>query len=425
MYQRSPIGSPYARMGHTNSSRPFSGYSKSSGNKSPCTQDRYVFNKSPSRHSSANENIMPDFEMGCRMMNGQATPGTPKIVKNPPRITKVTLDAPEVLNCQPLKVIDVNERDELAVALGTSVYIKKGSETPLLMNGNVDINAVCWVGDHLAISGEGHVELWDVNRQQPLRDFYDHTDRAAALSSFGGNRLATGGADGAVCMFDLRMEEKSMKCNNHRAEVCSLSWAPDGSMLASGGFDNTVYVFDGKKKIRINHEAPVLGLTWLNSGVLVTGDYSSDGVLQEFHIRSGDPNRYARTGSPICGICMTEKWGLIVGHSDLNGTWDIWSPDISKRIQDVPSQCSEILNISANYDGSLVVTISADERLQLFELTQSVLTPSQQSRFVSAQQSPRCTPNCSMRSPGGYGYSSQSSYQRSPGGYGYSGYNLR
>ena len=358
---------------------------------------------------------MPDYDQNCRYVNGPGTPTTPKSFKNPPQVVKHMLDAPNVVKDLPAKVIDMNDNNEIAVALGTNVYIWKENKTHLLMEGNIEINGVCWVGNDLAISGEGHVELWDVRQQEAFREFYDHQNRAVALSSVGGTRFATGGADGIVCMFDVRTDRHNLKIASHQAEVCALSWSPDGSMLSSGGDDANVYVYDGKRKLKIRHEAPVHALSWMNSSILVTGDVSNDGLIQLFHTRSEDRRRQVKTGAPISGLCVTEKWGILASHGYMSGSWDIWTHDLSRKLADYQSHRDEIINITANTEGSLVATISADETLQIYQLAPSVLTPSQQSKFVASGQiqSPRCTPGSSRNNM--HSNTSHYGYPRSPG----------
>lgn len=392
---RSPLNSPY-RMSRTNSSRSIGMPSgPSNGQKSPMRQDRFMY-KSPSRMNSFHENFMNDFDChNMGILNTPGTPGTPKSIK-PPQITKKhELDAPDVKNDIPLKLIDINDNNEIVIAIANNVYIWRDRQTYTLLNdGDVPIDGVCWVGKDVAISGLGHVELWDVNRTETIQDFYDHQNRAAAMSSYGNFSFATGGDDGVVCKFDLRTN-KFNKINAHRGQVCSLSWSPDGSALASGGDDCIAYVYDQKQKVHIKHNAPVHAVAWMKPGLLVTGQSNPQGEISCFNMRSGD-RKSESTGASISGICMTEKWGLLVGHDDYSGTWDIWTHDLNRKIAENRSHKDQIINIASNTDGSFVATISADESLILWELNQPILTPSQQSRAVPNQyKSPR-----SMRSPG-------------------------
>lgn len=409
---KSPVNSPFSKMKECSSMQAIniSGYPIGNGHKSPCTRDRFVGTyKSPKRCSSVNENIMQDLD-GCNMTLGGSTMGTPKKAYKRPQATPKLLDAPDISTDFPEKLIDINQNNNsLAVALGSSIYIYKDNDVNVLMEGNTQINGVCWVGDDLAISGDGHIELWDVNQKTVFQSFRDHHNRAVAMSTYG-NRFATGGADGIIYLYDLRVQNCQRMNAHPNCEVCALSWSLDGNTLASSGTDNYVNII-GRKNMRYRHNAPVQSLAWMNSGILITGERGDDGAIHSFHTRSDDPEKVTYSGSPVTGIAMTEQWGLIVSHFDSKGTWDIWSPDLSKKVTDFQGHRSGILNMCANADGSFVATISADESLCIWDLKPSVLTPIQSPRFVPNHYSPgyRNTPT-SRLSPYQAGCKNNSGY---------------
>ena len=378
---RSPRNSPFNTMREWSSTVAIniSGYPIGNGHKSPCNFDRFVGPfKSPKMNIPVNDNIY-ELEKTC------TTPGTPK-TKRYPQVTSKLLDAPDVLDSFPEKLIDINKSNNMiAVALNTNIYIYNDGNVSELMDGNVEINGVCWVGNDLAISGGGHIELWDVRQQQAFQEFRDHDRRAAAMSSYE-NRFATGGDDGLIYLYDIR-DSSCQRMNAHpNSEICALSWSLDGTTLASGGLDCYVNVI-GKRKMRLPHKAPVQALAWMNSGVLVTGEKGNEGVIHTFHTRSNDPERTAFTGSPITGICSTSQWGLVVSHYDEFGTWDLWNNDL-KKVSDYQGHRQGILNIAANEEGSLVATISADESLCIWDLKPSVLTPVQLPKYSYYSVSP-------------------------------------
>ena len=337
------------------------------GQKSPCNQDRFMGlarSKSPSMRTPTHiENgvIEPDF--GC----------TPRCTKRPPVVKDRLLEAPDVSVELPSKIIDISDTGKMAVVLGTSVYVWDEGEVNELMASETTIDSVCWVGDKLALSGGGHTELWDINRVCAVQLYKDHEGRVAAMSSYE-NRLATGGADGVIHVYDQRGGLKN-RMNAHKGEVCSLAWSHDGMNLASSGTDRYVNVWGGKRRQKIVHDDAVLALTWMHSGVLVTGERGSDGMLRLFHTRSQDEGRYVATGKPITGLQWSPTWGIYVAHEDRCGTWEIWPNDLEKVIAEYQGHEQAILNIASSPEGDTVVTISGDERLRIWELSQPPKSP--------------------------------------------------
>lgn len=386
----SKICSPFSKLKECSTAQAIniSGYPTGNGHKSPCNRDRFFGTyKSPKACQVATENVKQDIYDSSGNLLNNGTPGTPGKKYRRPQATSQLLDAPDILTDLPEKLIDINQKDNsLAIALGSNVYIYHNNDVNVLMEGNIPINGVCWVGDDLAISGNGHIELWDVQQKQVYQNLRDHDDRAVAMSVYE-NRFATGGADGLIYMYDLR-DHNCQRMNAHRnSEVCALKWSLDGNTLASSGMDGVVNVI-GKKKKKYTHKSPVLSFEWMNSGILITGENSPDGAIHAFHTRSDDPEKTIYSGSPVTGISMTEQWGLLVSHSDDRGTWDVWAPDLSKKVTEFQSHRAGILNMCANIDGSFVATISSDESLCVWDLKPSVLTPIKSPRLSISNHSP-------------------------------------
>ncbi|KAH0788467.1 cell division cycle 20.1, cofactor of APC complex-like [Histomonas meleagridis] len=361
---KSPYKSPSRRSftSSTPQSLSISSYSNNTSNKSPFNRDRFVgSNKSPSRQSLMKENMPPDmdYNYGKKLMD---TPTKHRTAK--PVINDKILDAPDVLGEFPCKILDINQKNEIAVALGSSVYVWEEGQANELMHGCTAINAVCWVGDYVALSGSGYVELWDVSRMCAVKTLNGHDKRAAALA-YGNGLFATGGADGIVNVYDLRADTVQ-PYHAHKGEVCSLSWSLDGRSLASCASDNSIAIL-GSRNVKLHSSSRVQALSWMHSGVLLTGD--ENGVIKLIHTRSEDEDMRVATGSPITGMCFTEQWGILTGH--MNGTWSIYQPDLHK-VAEYEGHHQAVLSIAANTEGSLVATISADESLRICELSMPI-----------------------------------------------------
>lgn len=73
-----------------------------------------------------------------------------------------------------------------------------------------------------------------------------HLGQVAALS-WNGHILSSACGDGTIWHHDVRIaRHRVAELVGHTGEVCGLKWRPDGELLASGGNDNVVNIWDAR-----------------------------------------------------------------------------------------------------------------------------------------------------------------------------------
>lgn len=359
--------------------------------KSPCSHDRMMSQscKSPSRGTpTRNENNFYDYEYTKGMLP-QSRPSTPRKEAKRPIVHDRILDAPDALLDTPAQIVDINEHDNMAVALGTAVYIWSDGQVRELMNNTVPLSGVCWSGDNLIISGEGHSELWDVRTGRHICSYGDdHAGLTSAIKTYS-NQLATAGHDGMIHIYDIRTPDARHRIKAHKGAVHGLAWSLDGTMLASSGADKYVAII-GSKNTRRNHDSVATALTWMPDGILLLGN--EYGIMTMYNARSNEPIRTLETGKSITGLSWGRNWGIFSAHGDDDGTWCLWNKDLTgPAIHENPSHGAGILNLATSVSGDMVVTISSDETLRLCELSLPPSTPvkSPAGRMESRSNTPR------------------------------------
>ena len=92
---------------------------------------------------------------------------------------------------------------------------------------------------------DGTVRVWNLLERKEEQKFTGHRDsaglRCVAWSRDGG-RLATGGNDGEVVVWDAR-GNKLCVCEGHGQPVTGVAWYPLGDRLLTGGEDGSIRIY--------------------------------------------------------------------------------------------------------------------------------------------------------------------------------------
>ena len=326
--------------------------------KSPAKNDRYI-NITPRKLLSddSSESNSPFSR----------SPSKKQIFKAP-KIDQIKLDAPDLYDALPSKLIAWNDRGELAIALGTKVYIYDPVTEDiidLIPDGfSAVIQAICWFGHKIIISGAGQIEIWSVKKMRRIRTLIPHNGRGCAISVCG-NRIATGGLDGIVRIYDManRTTAEVFQADD---EILSLSWSPEGEYLAISSGNCTVYVIGDRIQKEFPHHAKVHAMTWIQN-TLITGDISSEGNIYRYRIPSGNGGLCVTTGSGISGLHWSEKWGLILTNTTAPSYCELYGNDMRLYAR-YQVESEEALGLAFCDKKDYISVISASETLMVAKL---------------------------------------------------------
>jgi WD40 repeat protein len=146
------------------------------------------------------------------------------------------------------------------------------------------------------------ITVWDVKGRRKVRTLPGHNARVTTVAfSPDGTRLASGGFEHELKVWDVANGRELRTLHGHKAWVTTVVFSPDGTRLASGSFDQTVKVWDaaGGQDLHTfrGHNASVDAVAFSRDGTrLASGgsdrtvkvwDVASD---QEFRILQGTAN---------------------------------------------------------------------------------------------------------------------------------------
>lgn len=325
------------------------------------------------------------YQNSLRVLYSQnKTSGAPvkKSIRHIPQAPDRILDAPELLDDYYLNLLDWSSQNTLAVALGRSIYLWNANngtiqELTTLADENAHVSAVSWVADgqHLAVgTSEADVQLWDVEHLKQVRNMKGHTARVGSLS-WNNYILSSGARSGNIHNHDVRVARHHQSTfSGHEQEVCGLKWSPDGSILASGGNDNKLNLWElgstSTKFTLTHHTAAVKALAWCpwQSSLLASGGGTADRTIRFWNCNTGACVNSVDTKSQVCSLLWSkEHRELVSSHGYSQNQLIIWKYPSLVKTAELTGHSARVLHLAASPDGSTVVSAGADETLRFWK----------------------------------------------------------
>ncbi len=220
---------------------------------------------------------------------------------------------------------------------------------------------------------DGTVRLWEVATQTEVTTLEGHTDRVASVSfSPDGGLLASAGGwgDPTVRLWDAATQAQVATLRGHTGEVRSVSFSsPDGGTLASGSSDRTVRLWDVAKHEEVatfeEHIGPVTSVTFSrDGGTLVSG--AADGTVLLRDVETG--NAAGLSGHGSLSTMALSADGTLLASGSRNGTVRLWDAATRNPIATLEGHTSGVNAVSFSFDGAVLASGSWDRTVKLWDV---------------------------------------------------------
>jgi WD40 repeat protein len=248
--------------------------------------------------------------------------------------------------------------------------------------------ALAWGGGPLVSAGaDRKLVLWDRADGRPADTLALPVTIRALAASPDGKRLAGGGDDGVVRLWDVSAGKLTpvagaAELKGHTDWLLCLAFGPDGKSLASGGYDGTVRVWDVPtgKALAVPARAPaapkapaadlpaVTALAFSPDGKsLVVG--CGDAQLLLFDPTDGKFVR-AQPGhaSAVTGLAFHPS-GAVLASASKDRTIRLWSAANGQALKALEGHTAWAQGVAFVAHGTRLASVGADGTVRLWELT--------------------------------------------------------
>lgn len=334
-----------------------------------------------------------------------------------PTAPERVLDAPAIVPDFYVNLLHWSAQNLLAIALQSAVHTwnsDTGEASFLLdleedserVGGHGIVTSLQWDahGNILAVGTDrGYTQIWDVVRGVRLRTLRPCPDGGADATSINAaawapdGTLSLGYASGLIREHDVRQrasETRSLE-DAHTAQVCGLSWREDSALLASGGNDNVVKVWDRRTHVakmrKENHRAAVKALAWSphNSSLLATGGGSADRCIHFWNTTQNTRVQTIQTSAQITSLQWAPHYREIVSAHGVgategqSGSLNVWAHPSGQKVGELSAaHDGRVLHTTLSPDGQTLATVGSDESLKFWKLFEQTEASKGQQRGV-------------------------------------------
>ena len=234
-------------------------------------------------------------------------------------------------------------------------------------------------GDILGVGNSyGQLELYDINTRQLICSFKGHSDRIGSIS-WTGNIISTGSKDSSIITRDIRCRNNDeniiYKFFGHSMEVCGLKWSFDGSKLASGGNDNKLMIWNlhSNKPLLINneHTSAVKAIAWSsrNQNIFATGGGVGDNALRIFNASNFENILSVDSGAQVCNLIFSKSSDeMISTHGYDKNNIILWKLPNMEITTTLSGHDKKVLYLGLSPDGKNIVTGAGDNKIKFWRV---------------------------------------------------------
>jgi eukaryotic-like serine/threonine-protein kinase len=196
----------------------------------------------------------------------------------------------------------------------------------------------------------------------------DKTISALAWSP-DGTRLACGGGEYKIDIFDARLWRQHITYKGHNSAIYALAWSPDGRQIISTGADDAMHLWDainGKNVATyFKHSGIVSGVAWSPNGQRIVS-VSYDKTAQVWNAVTGTSLATYRNHIERIQSVAWSPDGTRIATGGRDGTVHVWDANKGTTILIYKGHKDSVSVVRWSPDGKRLATASADKMARVW-----------------------------------------------------------
>ncbi len=240
-----------------------------------------------------------------------------------------------------------------------------GREMPKLSGHTGWVKAVAFSPDShflASASNSGEVKLWDVNTGKEVYSAAYPNERLDAITfDNDGKFLATAGTQQTIHLLNLSTKE-TRTLTGHQGEITSLALLANTSVIASGGADKTVKLWDVrsgevvKTFAGLSDQVNTIAANWTGK-VLAAG--TADGKVTSLDIATGEQHLVGKLGGEVFTVSFSGD-GSWLAAAGMDQTVRLWEAETGNEVRTLAGATGEVNSLAFDKDGRSLVSGNGD-----------------------------------------------------------------
>ena len=219
------------------------------------------------------------------------------------------------------------------------------------------------------------LQLWDPLTDELLIDFKGHSGNVSSVAfSPNGKILASGSWDDTIRLWNPTTGQYLTTFHGHNSDVNTIAFSPDGDILASGSDDDTIKLWSSDGQVRANlygHADNVRSVAFSPDGkILASG--GDDNTIWLWNPTTADHIMTLEGHTDwIRSVAFSPDGGTLASASD-DRTIRLWDSTTGEHLDTLSGHTGYVYSIAFSPDGTTLASGSGDGTILLWEMEPAV-----------------------------------------------------